>query len=157
MAACRALRHNCAMNRFGPACCLLLCVALAACDAPAPTASRRTPVPLPGDGSPDRIQWQARLPCADCAAIDTRLVLQRDGANRAYTLTEIYVAADGGARFIERGQWRRAAMLLRLQGADGGHRTYALLADGSLWATDSHGRPLSADTVLVPVTAPPAP
>lgn len=158
MAACRALRHNPGMNRFPLACFLLLCGMLPGCDAPAPTVSRPGSPPLPqADGNDGRIQWQARLPCADCAAIDTRLVLQRDGADRDYTLTETYLATDGGARFVERGQWRREDRLLRLQGADGGRRAYALLADGSLQATDSHGRPLSDGGVLVPVTAAPAP
>jgi hypothetical protein len=153
------LRHNRAMPRLLPAFVLLPCLALAACDAPAPSSpatGARAPALDAGDG---RIEWRGSLPCADCDAIDTRLSLLRDGAARNYTLTEVYQAGEGGARFVEHGRWRQERALLRLQDGAGGHRAYALLPDGRLQPRDRHGRPLSpgADDFLVPVTATTAP
>ena len=159
MATCTTLRHNRAMPRSLPASILLLCIALAACDAPTP-ASRAPRLQAPAlDAGGGRIQWQGRLPCADCDAIDTQLLLLRNGAARNYTLTEVYQAGDGGARFVEKGQWRQERALLRLQDGAGSRRAYALLPDGRLQPRDWHGRPLSpgADDFLVPVTATTAP
>ncbi|RFP59210.1 hypothetical protein D0Y53_11520 [Luteimonas weifangensis] len=158
MAACTRLRHNRAMKRRLPAFALLPCVVLAACDAPAP---RAPPAPVPalaaGDGS---IQWQGRLPCADCSAIEVQLQLQRAGTRRDYILTEVYRAAAGDARFLERGQWRQQQALLHLRGSDGSRRVYALLPDGRLQPRDRHGRallPRRDDDALVPVAATTAP
>lgn len=147
------------MHRLLPVPVLLLCIALAGCDAPAPSAPARGPQDPALDAGGGSIQWQGRLSCADCDAIDTHLLLRRDGAARHYILTEVYQAADGGARFIERGQWRQERDLLRLLDDAGGRRTYALLPDGRLQARDRHGRPLSPDAgdFLVPVTATTAP
>jgi hypothetical protein len=159
MATCTTLRHNRAMSRSLPASILLLFIALAACDAPVP-ASRAPRLQAPAlDAGGGRIQWQGRLPCADCDAIDTQLLLQRNGAARNYTLTEVYQAGDGGARFVEKGQWRQERALLQLQDGAGSRRAYALLPDGRLQPRDWHGRPLSpgADDFLVPVTATTAP
>lgn len=155
MATCRALRHNRGMSRLLPVPVLLLCIALAGCDAPPPSAARAPAL----DAGGASIQWQGRLPCADCDAIDTELSLRRDGAKRHYTLTEVYQAAGGGARFVETGQWRQEHALLRLQDAGGGGRTYALLPDGRLQPRDRHGRQLPGDAAnfLVPVTATTAP
>lgn len=160
MAMCRVLRHNRAMPRFLPASLLLPCLALAACDAPSPSVAHAPGVQAPAlDAGDGRIEWQGRLPCADCDAIDTRLLLQRDGAARDYTLTEVYQDGDGGARFVETGHWRQERALLRLHDGAGSRRAYALLPDGRLQPRDWHGRPLSpgADDVLVPVTATTAP
>lgn len=157
MAACTRLRHNRAMKRLLPAFALLPCVLLAACDAPAPRTPRAQPPTLAaGDGS---IQWQGRLPCADCSAIEVHLQLQRAGARRDYILVESYRAVDGGERFLERGQWRQQQALLHLHGSDGSRRVYALLPDGRLQPRDRHGRALSPrrDDALVPVTATAAP
>jgi hypothetical protein len=110
------------MPRFLPASVLLLCLALAACDAPAPSSRAPGPRPPALDAGGGRIEWQGRLPCADCDAIDTRLLLQRNGAARNYTLTEVYQAGDGGARFVENGHWRQDRALLRLQDGAGSRR-----------------------------------
>lgn len=111
---------------------------------------------LPGDG---QIAWQGLLACVDCEGIQTQLVLVRSGAQRDYTLTETYLAQDGGARFSQSGHWQRERELLRLRGDSGDMRVYALLADGRLQPRDAHGRefrPREAD-FLVPVTATRAP
>jgi hypothetical protein len=78
---------------------------------------------------------------------------------RHYTLTEVYQAGDGGARFVENGRWRQERALLRLQGDAGGQRAYALLPDGRLQPRDRHGRalPTGNGDFLVPVTATTAP
>lgn len=154
MAARIVLGHNRAMNlRLLPASLVLLGL-LSACQAPVPGHSA-APVLPPGSGKAGRIEWQGRLACADCRGIDTRLQLQRDGDNRDYLLTEVFMANDGAARFVERGQWRQQRDLLRLHGADGGRRVYALLQDGRLQQRDWHGRPLSDrdDDYLQPVNA----
>ncbi len=137
--------------KFGSLACLLL----AACNAPAPSpAGDALPAAggaVPADGG--RLQWQARLPCADCDAIQTRLQLQRDGGASGYVLTEVYVSADGDARFAERGQWQRDDDHLWLRSRDGAQRQYAVLPDGRLQPLDRHGQPLPArqDGVLLPV------
>lgn len=158
MATCRTLRHNRAMSRLLPASVLLLCLAQAACDAPAPS-SRASHPPAQGAGGGDRIEWRGRMPCADCDAIDTHLLLRREGAARDYVLTEVYQVGDGATRFVEHGRWRQERALLRLQDDAGGRRAYALLPDGRLQPRDWHGRPLSpgAGDFLVPVTATTAP
>ena len=143
------------MPRLLPAPVLLLCIALAGCDAPPPSGTR-APALDAGSGS---IQWQGRLPCADCDAIDTRLLLRRDGAARRYTLAEAFQAADGGARFVETGRWRQERALLRLQADTGGDSTYALLPDGRLQPRDRHGQSLTSGAAdfLLPVTTTTAP
>jgi len=157
MATCRTLRHNRAMPRLLPASILLSCLALAACDAPAPSSRANHPPALDAGG--DRIEWRGRMPCADCDAIDTHLLLRREGATRDYTLTEVYQAGDDATRFVERGRWRQEHALLRLQDGAGSRRAYALLPDGRLQARDWHGRPLAPGPgdFLVPVTATTAP
>jgi copper homeostasis protein (lipoprotein) len=130
---------------------------LAGCDLGAPSA---TAPPLPqverGDG---RIAWQGILACADCEAIEVELVLQRSGDTRAYTLTETYLAADGGARFVEAGRWQRRGDLVRMQGDRGSVRAYALLPDGSLQPRDPRGRRFAEreGDVLLPMAADDAP
>lgn len=115
----------------------------------------RAPVPLPVVGHGDgQVEWRGSAPCADCERIDIRLMLQRRGEARNYLVVEQYVVAGTGARFVDRGQWRQDAALLRLAGDAGSRRTYAVLDDGRLQARDSHGRPLPVrdDALLSPVT-----
>ncbi len=92
---------------------------------------------LESDG---RIEWQAVLACADCDGIDTALVLNRAGDQRDYTLTETFLATDGGDRFVEQGRWQRDEELIRLQAASHGLRVFALLPDGRLEPRDRRGR-----------------
>lgn len=133
-------------------CLLLLALWLVGCDRGAAPAAPA----LPADG---RIQWQGLLACADCDGIQTGLVLVRSGELRNYTLTETYLARDGGARFVEGGHWQRDRELLRLRGDAGGIRVFALLPDGRLQPRDGHGRefrPRQGD-FLAPVTTRDAP
>lgn len=116
----------------------------------------RAPVPLPGIAQGDgRVEWHGTAPCADCAGIDTRLVLERDGQDRGYMLVETYVADAGDLRFVDHGQWRQEAALLQLRGDAGSRRTYEVRADGRLQSRDSHGRPLPLqDGALLSLVAP---
>lgn len=128
--------------------CPFLLLAIAGC--------ARAPVPLPGIAQGDgRVEWHGMAPCADCAGIDTRLVLERKGRERDYMLVETYVADTGTLRFVDRGQWRQEAALLQLQGSAGSRRTYEVRADGRLQSRDSHGRPLPLqDGALLSPVAP---
>lgn len=139
---------------------LLLCLGLAACDGAAPAGSTSSPaLPPSAMDAGDRIAWQAKLACADCDAIQTRLQLRRDGDARNYVLTEVYLAAGGDARFAEHGQWQQRDTLLHLQGNQGTRRAYGLLPDGRLQPLDRHGRALSRDgnDLLLPAGAAQAP
>ena len=129
-----------------------LALGLVACtQAPAPPAGGPA-LPLPQLESDGAIEWQGMLPCADCDGIETRLLLERVGDSRPFTLTETFLAADGDARFVESGQWRRDGELIRLQGQPE-QRVYALLSDLHLAPRDSRGQPLGRDSgqTLAPV------
>jgi len=126
----------------------------AGCDGGRDGAGNRSPAAaqLEADG---RIEWQAVLACADCDGIDTALVLNRAGDQRDYTLTETFLADDGGDRFVEQGLWLREDELIRLQSARNGQRVFALLPDGRLEPRDHRGRrfaPRPGDALL-PVSA----
>ena len=103
-----------------------------------------------GDG---RVAWAGMQPCADCEAIDTRLVLARDGGRRRFVLTETYLA-EPPVRFVSNGGWERDGGLLRLEAENGARLRYALLDDGRLQPRDLRGRRLpgnDGDGMLVPV------
>ncbi|MDQ3039790.1 MAG: copper resistance protein NlpE N-terminal domain-containing protein [Pseudomonadota bacterium] len=126
----------------------------AGCDGGRDAAGNRSPAAaqLEEDG---RIEWQAVLACADCDGIQTALVLNRSGDQRDYTLTETFLADDGGDRFVEQGLWLREDELVRLQSAGNGLRVFALLPDGRLEPRDHRGRrfaPRPGDA-LMPVSA----
>lgn len=152
-AACKAvaasMRHNRGMRplpAFRHVLLPLLLLAAASCG--------REPVPLPGiSGDDGRVEWRGVAPCADCDGIDTRLLLERSGEDRRFLLVETYLADGGGTRFLDRGQWRQSAALLRLEGGDGSLRTYTVLDDGRLRASDWHGDALPGhdDALLTPV------
>lgn len=129
---------------------LLPAFVLAACTV------ERTPQPdLPLASADGRIEWRGAAPCADCAGIETVLVLERAGDRRRYQLTETYHAQDGGARFDDAGDWRIQSALLALDGDDGSRRRYAILDGGGLQPRDARGQPFPAagHDVLVPVEA----
>jgi copper homeostasis protein (lipoprotein) len=124
---------------------LASCLLVTACggggDAPLPPL----PPPAAFDDSNERV-WQGRLPCADCAAIDVALRLGRDESGAPwYELQEAYLAADGGDRYVETGQWRFESGVLRLDAEDGGARRFGLEGDGRLSPRDARGRPLYRD------------
>jgi len=117
-------------------------------------ACGRAPITSPVLAQDDtRGEWRGSATCADCERIDIRLALQREGDANRYLLVETYVVAGTGARFVDRGQWRQDAALLRLAGSSGSRRTYAVMDDGRLQARDSHGRPLPVrdDGLLSPI------
>lgn len=132
---------------------------LAACGSDRPPAALEPADPGVADalfaqGQPERA-WSAQLACVDCDGIQTALQMQVDdeGGGR-YRLLEVFLAAGGGARFAETGQWWSEDGLLYLQGDRGGLRVYAVLADERLQARDLGGGPLaegSADQALQPV------
>lgn len=128
---------------------------LAGCSGAAPPTAQTILAPARQTGSEGRIEWRATLPCADCDGIDTQLVLQRGGTVSQYTLTETYLAAGQGARFVDHGRWQRQLDMLQLQGDSGSQHMYALLPDGRLQPRDRHGQRLSprADDWLVPVAS----
>lgn len=137
-----------------PACAGLLVAVLAGCGGPSPPASDAAqPLQQLAD-SDGRIEWSGTRACADCDGIDTQLVLLRAGSVRDYHLTEMFLAAGQGARFVEHGRWQRQADLLRLRGDHGSRRVFALLPDGRLQPRDDHGQllPPRADDFLLPVT-----
>jgi hypothetical protein len=126
----------------------LLALGTARCGGPAtPTASPETAT------AGDRIEWQGILGCADCDGIQVDLLLEQANGERRYTLVENYISGSHSQRFVERGEWQRSAGLLRLRGDTASVRVYALLSDGRLLASDSHGRPLpgGSDEALLPV------
>jgi NlpE-like protein len=132
-------------------CIALSCACVAGChERVAPPASTGTPAPQ------SRAEWRGRLPCADCDAIDARLVLQRGGGRGdGYRLVETYRSGNAAARFVEQGRWQREQTLLRLRGDAGSVRFYALLPDGRLQPRGKHGAALdpAGGDALVPVSA----
>jgi hypothetical protein len=138
---------------------LALCAAcaLAACQPQAPPPSA-APGPPPAAGFDLDVErqlvWQARLPCADCDAIDTTLRLQRvEGAAR-YELREAFVDGARGEQYAESGDWSREGTLLRLHADGGGRRVYAIERDGRLSPRGLDGRRLERGDArfLAPVT-----
>lgn len=101
----------------------------------------------------DSVEWRGSLPCADCQAIDTRLVLARNDGDQVYELVEVYVAADGSMRFEEAGEWRLDDALLTLEPRTGGLRRYRVAHGGMLQVRDPDGRvfPGREDDVLLPI------
>lgn len=98
-------------------------------------------------------EWRGSLPCADCEAIDTRLVLEQRGDVRRYRLVEVYVALDGSQSFNEAGEWSLDASLLSLEPGTGGLRRYALVRGGALQVRDPGGEvfPGREHDLLLPV------
>lgn len=134
----RQLRHNRGMPRFRLSLLVLLLAAVATgCMRP----DEGAPPPLQHDVMDAGVaEWRGRLPCADCEAIDTRLVLEQADGHRSYRLVEVYVAVDGSQSFDEAGEWRLDDRLLSLEAGTGGLRRYALVQGGALQVRDPGGR-----------------
>lgn len=98
-------------------------------------------------------EWRGSLPCADCEAIDTRLVLEQRGDVRRYRLVEVYVALDGSQSFNEAGAWSLDDRLLSLEPGTGGLRRYALVRGGALQVRNPAGEvfPGREHDLLLPV------
>ncbi len=92
------------------------------------------------DAAGSVLEWRGSLPCADCEAIDTRLLLERRGDERVYELMEVYVSVDGDMSFEESGRWSLDDGLLDLEAAGGGVRRYGLVQGGALQVRDPRGR-----------------
>ena len=101
------------------------------------------------------LEWRGVMPCADCEAIDTRLVLERRGGVQQYALVEVYVALDGSMSFEETGEWRMEHAVLSLESEGGGLRRFGLVHGGALQPRDRRGHPLPGReaTLLLPVEA----
>ena len=124
-------------------------------DAAAAPAATPTPTSVApsaeGNAATDSVQrefpasYAGRVPCADCAGIDTRLNLFGDGV---YFLREAYVGrSDGGAAEIDVGRWSRVGEPARIE-LHGGRATPLLLApqeDGSLRLLDTQGQPIVSE------------
>lgn len=136
-----SLRHNRRMHTPHAA---VVRLALAGALAAALAGCGVAPEPLPAleieDGR--RMHWSGTLPCADCAGIQTTLVLARDGDRQRWRMAETYLTAGDGERFVQGGRWHSAEGLILLEGMDGSFRTWALLPDGHLQLRDPDGEPL---------------
>ena len=142
------MRHN--RDMFRLACLVCACWLLLAGCGPAPA-------PLPGfTADAGRGLWQGSAACADCDGIETELMLEQQGDARVYMLVETYRGDDHVAQFIDNGRWQRQAGVLQLRGEQGSRRSYRVLADGRLRASDRHGRalPMPDDAMLMPMAAP---
>jgi copper homeostasis protein (lipoprotein) len=142
------------MDRIAPM--LLAVFSLAACQpqAPSPAAS---PAPPPAGFDLDverQLAWQARLPCADCDAIDTTLILQREDGAARYEIREAFIDGARGEQYAESGEWSRDGVLVRLMADDGGRRVYAIERDGRLSPRGRDGSRLERGDArfLAPVT-----
>lgn len=121
---------------------------LTGCSPPAPPAepSLEQLTVSPTRAERFEVSWQGVLPCADCAGIETRLVLRRDGGQRSYELEEVYLGGDDDNRFHESGPWRETSLQLDGRAStvyelgEAGQRRFRLLPDGALQWLDSEGR-----------------
>ncbi|TKS52923.1 copper resistance protein NlpE [Luteimonas yindakuii] len=101
-------------------------------------AACRVPAPEPLTAA-EQMEWQGLQGCADCEAIDTVLVLSRDGGQQRFEMVETYLLQGGGEPFADAGAWQYEDSLIRLQGDEGSMRTYALLGDGRLQSRQANG------------------
>ena len=86
--------------------------------------------------------FEGTLPCADCPAIDERLVLSADGS---YSLTDAYRERPGSDNVVE-GSWSLEAdgRSIRLDpgSKDAVDRMYAIADNDTLLPLDADGQPL---------------
>lgn len=81
--------------------------------------------------------YEGNLPCADCTAISTTLVLNN---NRSYDLYYIYVGKSE-QQFIKDGSWEVRDGILVLDNEDYNYR----ISDGKLHQLDLSGRDITGD------------
>lgn len=145
-------------------------VALGACNrsqpvqpAPAETASAPAPastssVTMPTVVAPPPVKskvatYDGTLPCADCAGIQTHLVLQHDALGRnSYVLNEIY-KGKVPQPFMSAGRWTlsigtaqdaQVALVHMDSGRPADRRTWRIDDNGDLTLVDSAGRPAAS-------------
>jgi hypothetical protein len=150
-----AWMHNAGMDRIFLALCAVLVLAACQPQVPPPPAAPALPPPAAFDLDAERqLVWQARLPCADCDAIDTTLSLQREGDAARYELREAFVDGARGEQYAESGEWSRDGVLVRLHADGGGLRVYAIERDGRLSPRGRDGQRLERGDArfLAPVT-----
>ncbi len=87
--------------------------------------------------------YSGALPCADCAAIETTVVLHPDGS---YRLRELYVGEDAPNVFVSIGRWGyRADSMPRITlFATSGNRHFSLSDPLTLSALDAEGNPIDS-------------
>jgi len=146
-------------NRLpGLAVLLLLLSACGPVDGPASDPAAGLPAPAgtsPAGGVPLPIPttptaWRGELPCADCAGIQSTLLLAPDGA---FTLEEVYLgvsperAAGGDTVAAARGRWtlEEDDHRIRLDGGSDGPRYYRGADNGALRALDRSGGEIDSE------------
>lgn len=101
--------------------------------------------------------YSGSLPCADCSAIETTIVLHPDGS---YRIRELYVGEDAPNVFVSVGRWGyRADSVPRVTlFASAGDRHFALSDALTLTALNRDGSPITGDApkTLARVVAPTA-
>lgn len=88
------------------------------------------------------------LPCADCAGIETTLILEPDGS---YRLRETYVGERAPNTFVTVGRWQYVAdssPQLRLYGGGASTRRYAVTGALTIEARDSSGAAIDSEAPL---------
>ena len=147
----RAMRHNPRMDRPVAIALLFVAALLPACDGALQTDAL-PPRLAQADG---QLAWQGLRRCADCDGIESTLTLRWSGDAREYALVETYLAAEGGMRFEDNGDWRHRGNLILLDGEGGERRAYLLLDDGRLQPRGLDGDAFEegSDDLMVPMEA----
>lgn len=125
---------------------------------PATSTAVATSTPAAAAPAPQPVKssvavFDGTLPCADCAGIDTHLVLQRDELDRnSYTLRQIYQNEKPSKPFNSAGTWRMEirnsnglALIHIDSGRPGAGKTFRIQEDGSLLMTSPSGEPAASD------------
>lgn len=142
-------------NRLGPASCLwLLVLAASGCQRGADGAvsasgadgGSSVVVAVPAQDS--ERTWAGLLPCADCAGVDTRLVLRTERGRRDYVMTETYIGGSGQTSFNRSGVWTERrdelqgeAQVVYVLDPDKAPQRLVLQPDGALELRESGQRP----------------
>jgi uncharacterized lipoprotein NlpE involved in copper resistance len=126
---------------------LLVAISLTACKPPAPApAATVSPATAPATQAPATITgtFSGSLPCADCAGIDSTLVLTADGK---YHLTDAYQDKDHSS-FISEGNYSLESggktLHLRPSNKDEYDAYYAVLSPTQLRMLDREGKAIES-------------
>jgi len=132
---------------------VMACVLFASCGpAGAPPEASPDPSPTPPPSAPGSLAplegptgWAGEVPCADCAAIRTTLILDPDGS---YRRLDAYLGKgpDPDTLFAGVGRWTvegdRSRLVLRGSGPSEG--SYSVQEDGGLRMLDREGSPIAS-------------